>query len=134
MDKALSNPTRTFRRSASLILAILAAISSAVVAQTPHLSVERYKNLGVAYLEESRPEDAARAFRRVIELPARGFGIREFGNRLPGKQSIQLRICGLATGAGKRVLPKTSMSCCLAPKYSLQWAIGRPLSPLPKKR
>ncbi len=49
-------------------------------AQTPLLQAERYKNLGIAYLEEDRPIDAEPAFRRVIELaPGEALGYANLG-------------------------------------------------------
>ncbi len=51
-----------------LLLALCFCCVGRTLAQTAQLQAERFKNLGVAYLEEHRPAEAERAFRRVIEL------------------------------------------------------------------
>ena len=64
------------------ILTILLAICSvpAVWGQAPYLEAERQKNLGVAYLEEEKPKDAARTFRQVIDLvPEEALGYANLG-------------------------------------------------------
>ena len=58
----------------------LLSSAPAARAQTPHLDAQRFKNLGVAYLEENRPADAERAFRRVTQLaPDEALGYANLG-------------------------------------------------------
>ncbi len=58
----------------------LLSSAPAAQAQTPHLDAQRFKNLGVAYLEENRPADAERAFRRVTQLaPDEALGYANLG-------------------------------------------------------
>ena len=50
--------------------------------QLPHLEAERHKNLGVAYLEQEQPKEAARAFRQVVALvPDEALGTANLGSR-----------------------------------------------------
>ena len=49
-------------------LAFLASLAVPVNGQLPALDAERAKNLGIAYLEQEQPKDAARMFREVIAL------------------------------------------------------------------
>ena len=51
-----------------VLVVMLCGPSGKLRAQTPGLKAEQFKNLGVAYLEESRLGEAERAFRRVIDL------------------------------------------------------------------
>ena len=65
-----------------LILTVLVALGGAysVPAQTPHLDAERQKNMGVGYLEEDQPVEAAKAFRLVISLaPTEALGYADLG-------------------------------------------------------
>ena len=60
----LSNRIRTTFFSLALWLSLIVPVT----AQLPALDAERAKNLGIAYLEQVKPKDAARMFREVIAL------------------------------------------------------------------
>lgn len=55
-------------RLSSTILALACLAWSPATGQLPKLDAERAKNLGIAYLEQEQPNDAARMFREVIAL------------------------------------------------------------------
>jgi len=62
------------------IVAIVLFGSLPAWAQAPNLEAERQKNFGVAYLEENKLADAARAFRRVIaRVPGEALGYANLG-------------------------------------------------------
>ena len=67
-------------RAWSCLLIAGLGLSGACWAQMPCLEAERQKNLGVAYLEQEQPAEAAAAFRRVVALaPEEPLGYANLG-------------------------------------------------------
>lgn len=71
---------RYLRWACALGGVLLSGVTPVVCGQTHHLKAEQQKNLGVAYLEEGRTEDAVLAFEQVVKLvPAESLGHANLG-------------------------------------------------------
>ncbi len=98
MHNQCGTALRVLRKECGAVFCLLLFFGSSanLHAQTPRLQAERFKNLGVAYLEENRPAEAERAFRRVIELASdEALGYANLG-------IAQLRL-GQLTGAASQL-------------------------------
>ncbi len=101
---------------------LVCSSSLVVAAETSYLQAERLKNLGVAYLENDRPVEAERAFRRVTQLVSNeALGYANLG-------VAELRLGQLDTAASqleqaRRLAPKNPEVLLLVAE--VQYSAGR---------
>ncbi|MDP6780040.1 MAG: FG-GAP-like repeat-containing protein, partial [Candidatus Latescibacteria bacterium] len=80
LEKRLEPFAGVLAAAIALSVALIGGQAWGMGSQLPHLEAERQKNLGVAYLEQEQPKEAAEAFRQVMALvPDEALGSANLG-------------------------------------------------------